>query len=85
MDITGAAILPCDFLPTMVDKLPEQWFYATYRWYKYFDKKQRTKSGDVASSNALHVADTENVAKWKKSASTIFDQSFNKRENISTD
>ena len=31
LDSDGAAILPYDFLPTMVDKLPEQWFYATYR------------------------------------------------------
>ena len=34
-DTNGAATLPCDFLPTVVDKLPAHWFYTTYRWYKY--------------------------------------------------
>ena len=63
LDSDGAAFLPCDFLPTMVDKLPEQWFYATYRWYKYFDKEQRPESGGVASSKTLDVADPNSMAK----------------------
>ena len=42
LDSDGASISPCGFLPTIFDKLPEQWFYATYRWYNYFDKNQRT-------------------------------------------
>ena len=34
----------------------------------------------MASSKALHVADTENMAKWKELASRIFDQSSKEEE-----
>ena len=30
-DVDGNAIIPCDFLPAMVEKLPDGWFYRTYR------------------------------------------------------
>ena len=59
----------------MVDKLLKQYFYTMYRWYKYFDKEQRTEYGVVASSKTLDVADSKNMAKWKELVSRMFDQS----------
>ena len=40
VDGDGNALLPFNFLPTMVDKLHDDWFYRTYSYYKFFDKEQ---------------------------------------------
>ena len=82
LNTTSAAILPCDFMPTMIEKLPEHWFYVAYRWYTYFDKDQRTESGGVASSKILDVSDPNNVANWKDLASRMFDQSFKEEGKV---
>jgi hypothetical protein len=37
-DEEGNAILPSNFLPAMVDKLPDDWFIQTFNYFPYFDR-----------------------------------------------
>ena len=75
-DDEGNAILPLDFLPGMIDKLPEDWFIRTYPYYKYLDKNQRDVDGNVAAPLDLHTANPANVAKWRELATRIFVDRF---------
>ena len=36
-DTNGNAIFPGNFLPGIVDNLPDVWYYKTYKYYSYFD------------------------------------------------
>ena len=71
-DNEGNAILPLDFLPAMVDKLPDDWFIRTYPYYKYLDKNQRDKDGKVCAPFHLLTANPENVKNWRELASRVF-------------
>ena len=53
LDNDGRAILPFDFLPAVFEQLPDDWFYATYQWFKFFDKHQRDLTGRVAAPQEL--------------------------------
>ena len=46
-DEEGNAILPSNFLPAMVDKLPDDWFIQTFNYVPYFDQNQRDPNGEV--------------------------------------
>ena len=75
-DPDGNAILPCDFLPAVFDKLPDDWFYSTYSWFKYFDWTQRDTNGNAFASSGLTTANPVNIEKWKVVARRIFHDSF---------
>jgi hypothetical protein len=75
-DEEGNAILPSNFLPAMVDKLPDDWFIQTYNYFPYFDRNQRDRNGKVYVPPSLRTANTANVKKWKELAVRIFDKSF---------
>ena len=73
LDDEGRAYLPHDFLPALVDKLPNEWYYATYPWFKYFDQTQRDASGElVLASRELTNPVPENVDKWKLFVKRMF-------------
>ena len=72
----GNAILLCNLLPAMVDKLPDNWFYCTYLWFKYFNKSQRDRKGNAFTTSDLTTANPGNVEKWKVVANRIFVDSF---------
>ena len=66
LDDEGRALLPYNFLPTLVDQLPDEWYYGTYPWFKYFDQAQRDAAGkQVIATQGLSTASPENVEKWK--------------------
>ena len=75
-DYDGNAILPLNFLPAMVDKLPDDWFIRTYPYYKYVDKNQRDKDGNVCAPVRLFTANPANVKKWRELAIRIFVDRF---------
>ena len=75
-DDDGNAILPLNFLPAMVDKLPEDWFIRTYPYYKYIDKNQRDKDGNVCAPFRLSTANPANVKKWRELAISVFVDRF---------
>ncbi len=65
-DKDGRAYLPYDFLPALVDKLPDEWYYATYSWFKYFDNIQRDATDKrVLAPSGLATVGPDNVEKWK--------------------
>ena len=68
----GNAVLPCDFMPGLLEKLPHDCYYRTYQWYKYFDKTQRDQSGEIRVPSELTTENPTNVAKWKEVAKKIF-------------
>ena len=76
VDGDGNALLPFNFLPTMVDKLHDDWFYRTYSYYKFFDKEQRDGNGDVCAPPDLVTANPANIKKWRELAIRIFVDSF---------
>ena len=77
LDKEGRAHLPYDFLPTLVDKLPEEWYYATYSWFKYFDNTQRDATGKhVRAPSGLATVGPENVNKWKQFVKRMFVKRF---------
>jgi len=53
-------------------KLPDDWYYRTYQWFKYFDKTQRDQSRKVLVPSTLTTANPKNVVKWKEVATKIF-------------
>ena len=75
-DEEGNAILPSNFLPAMVDKLPDDWFIQTYNYFPYFDRNQRDRNGEVYVPPSLRTANTANVKKLKELAVCILDKSF---------
>ena len=70
-DIDGNAIQPFNFLPTMADKLPEDWFIRTFPYFKYMDKSQRDKDGNVCAPIGLSTANPANVKKWRELAISV--------------
>ena len=60
-DSEGHAYLPFDFLPALVDKLPDDWYYATYSWFKYFNNTQRDAAGKVRAPSGLATVGPDNV------------------------
>jgi len=71
-DGDGNAVLPCDFMPGLLEKLPDDRYYIMHQWYKYFDKTQRGQSGKIWVPSKLTTANPENVAKWKEVTTKIF-------------
>ena len=72
----GNAILPHDFLPAPTEKLPEDWFYGTIGYWRYFDQTQRDKSGNVSAPPHLSLPTPDNVKKWKAKAMAVFGSTF---------
>ena len=66
LDRDGLVILPFDFLPGLVEQLPNDRFYVTYLWYKFFDKKQRDSSGAVSAPKQLSSANQDNATNEKR-------------------
>ena len=75
-DTSGSAIVPCNFLPAIIEKLPDDWYYRTYPYYKYFDKNQRDCDGKVTASTELSTANPSNVKKWRVLMRSIFGDTF---------
>ena len=76
IDSNGNAILPFDFLPGVIDQLPANWFYATYPYFKFFDREQRNLSDAVTTTNELTTANPDNVNKWKNLVQRMFVERF---------
>ena len=77
LDKEGRAYFPYDFLPALVDKLPEEWYYATYPWFKYFDNTQRDATGTcVRAPSELATVGPDNVNKWKQFVKRMFVKRF---------
>jgi hypothetical protein len=68
----GNAILPHDFLPAHPEKLPEDWFYGTIGYWRYFDQTQRDKLGNVSAPPHLSLPTPDNVKKWQAKAISVF-------------
>ncbi len=63
LDDEGRVYLPHNFL-LLVDKLPDEWYYATYPWFKYFYHTQHDTTGErVLASRELSNPVPENVEK----------------------
>ena len=77
LDAEGNAMLPCNFMPAQVDKLPDVWFYSTYAWYKFFDQNQRDAKGNVSPSDNLPMAIPANVDQWRALVFRTFGDRFN--------
>ena len=77
LDAEGNAMLPCNFMPAQVDKLPDVWFYSTYAWFKFFDQNQRDAKGNVSPSDSLKLALPGNVDRWKALVFRTFGDRFN--------
>ena len=75
-DGNGNAILPCNFLPGIVDNLPEEWFYRTYKFFPYFDLTQRDGNGNISVPTELADAVPDNVSKWKACVKLLGDHNF---------
>ena len=75
-DTNGNAILPVNFLPGIIQNLPDKWFYDTYKYYPYFDPNQRDVNGNISIPIALKTAMPANVNKWKECAKLLGDQTF---------
>ena len=75
-DGDGNATLPSDFLPNIVDNLPEAWYYGTYKYYPYFDLNQRDGNGNISVPPELALAVPANVDKWKECAKLLGDHTF---------
>ena len=76
LDSDGLAILPFDFLPSVVEQLPDDWFYVTYPWYKFFDRQQRDSDDCVTAPIELATANPDNVKKWKTLVQRMFVEKF---------
>ena len=63
-------------MPGLVEKLPDDWVYVTYPWYKFFDKNQRDSSGAVSAPKELSTANPDNVTKWKTLVQRMFVDRF---------
>ena len=72
----GNAILPHDFLPAHPEKLPEDWFYGTIGYWRYFDRTQRDKLGNVSAPPHLSLPTPDNVKKWQAKAMSVFGSTF---------
>ena len=72
----GNAILPHDFLPAHPKKLPEDWFYGTIGYWRYFDQTQRDKLGNVSAPPHLSLPTPDNVKKWQAKAMSVFGSTF---------
>ena len=75
-DNNGNAILPSDFFPNILDNLPSEWFYKTYSYFPFFDRKQRDESGILCVPANMRTATEGNVAKWKDCVMMLGDQKF---------
>ena len=75
-DNNGNAILPSDFFPNILDNLPLEWFYKTYSYFPFFDRKQRDESGILCVPANMRTATEGNVAKWKDCVMMLGDQKF---------
>ena len=75
-DTNGNAIIPVDFLPGIVQNLPDEWYYDTYRYYPYFDSKQRDGNGNISIPPGLTTAMPANVNKWKECTKLLGDHTF---------
>ena len=75
-DSEGRAYLPFDFLPALVDKLPDTWYYATYPWFKYFDNTQRDAAGKVRATSELATVGPVNMNIWKQFVKRMFVKRF---------
>ena len=62
-DTNGNAILPVNFLPGIVQNLPEKWFYDTYGYFPFFDSNQRDGNGNISIPIELKTAMPANVNK----------------------
>ena len=69
-------ILPHDFLPAQPEKLPEDWFYGTIGYWRYFDRTQRDKLGNVSAPPHLSLPTPDNVKKWQAKAMSVFGSTF---------
>ena len=76
MSSDGNAILPHDFLPAHPEKLPEDWFYGTIGYWRYFDQTQRDKLGNVSAPPHLSLPTPDNVKKWQAKAMSVFGSTF---------
>ena len=65
-DTNGNTILTCDFLPNIVNNLPDKWFYLTLEYFLYVDLNQRDGNGNMYMLPQLVTAVPENVDKWKE-------------------
>ena len=63
VDKYGNAILPANFLPGIVQNLPDKWFYDTYGYFPYFDRNQRDDDGNISTPIALKTAMPDTVNK----------------------
>ena len=65
VDSNGCAILPFDFLPAMLDKVPDDWYPRTFQYMPYFDSRQRDGEGNVVADNDLRIPNPANMGEWK--------------------
>ena len=75
-DYNGNAVRPYNFLPGIIDNLPDEWYYRTYPYYPYFDEKQRDADGNIYIPEDLTTAVPHNVAKWKECAKMLGNHAF---------
>ena len=87
VDGLSVVLLPSEFMPAQsINALPPDYFVATYGFYKYFDKEQRTVGGGVAAPSHLALANTENCHKWKAFfCSNVFGQEFKETMKLAFD
>ena len=64
VDNDGNAILPRNFLPNIVDNLPDEWYYRIYPYYPYFDRLQRDTRGRVIIKSNVVDPLAHIVIKW---------------------
>ena len=79
-DNNGNAILPSDFFPNILDNLPLEWFYKTYSYFPFFDRKQRDENGILCVPANMRTATEGNVAKWKDCVMMLGDQKFKRTQ-----
>ena len=65
VDSNGCAILPSNFLPVMLDKVPDDWYPSTFQYMPYFDSRQRDGEGNVVADDDLGVPTAANIGAWK--------------------
>ena len=76
VNANGNAVLPGDFLPDAIHLQKDEYFYKTFRWFRYFDKGQRDKYGQVYVPGHLELSTPENVEIWKGFAKRFFGTKF---------